>query len=296
MKKDKLIDRLISNVKSISPIVVGLDPQISRIPTEIFENNIRRFGDNKNAKLSTIFDFNKVVIDQIEGLCSIVKPQLAFYEIYGSAGLKVYEDSCAYARQKGLFIIADAKRGDIGSSSSAYAEAFLGGGGFSADFVTINPYLGSDCIDEFIKYVDASDKGVFILVKTSNPSSAQIQDLMTDEGSVYSTVANLTEGLSIKRIGKYGYSAVGAVVGATHSEKLAELRQLMPTSLFLVPGYGAQGGGGKSVSPAFDKDGLGAIVNSSRGIIYAGADGPDYKRCIHQAAKDMIADLAAAIK
>lgn len=286
-----LIDRLIEATKMRkSPIIVGLDPVYDKLPAEIRN----RFPHNESEAFAT---FCIDVIDAVEGVCCIVKPQLAYFEALGSNGFAAYEEVVRYAKNKGMFVIADAKRGDIGSTSAAYAKAFFSHPTASADFLTVNPYLGSDCLSEFVKYVDASDKGVFILVKTSNPSSKELQDLKLESGNlVYQQMADMVEEMSQNRLGKYGYSNIGAVVGATHPEQLLELRKRMPSVPFLVPGYGAQGGTAEDVKKAFDAQMLGAWVNSSRGIIFAQEEGQTYRDAIRNAAMRMAKDIRSALE
>lgn len=273
-----LIDRLIDRIIALkSPIVVGLDPKFENLPEDIKNRALTTYGKTPKACAEAIIEFNKGLIDALCEYVPAVKPQSAFYEMLGVEGVRAYDATCRYAMDKGLIVIGDLKRGDIGSTSLAYSKAYLGeitieGEAFRAfdnDFITINPYLGDDNTREFIADIDAHDKGVFILVKTSNPSSSQLQNLKVDGKAIYEIVAEQVEGWSEKRVGKYGYSSVGAVVGATYPAEAKVLRQIMKTSYFLVPGYGAQGGGGTDVVETFDAKGLGAIVNSSRGIIFA---------------------------
>jgi orotidine-5'-phosphate decarboxylase len=252
-------------IQKKSPVVVGLDPRLERIP--------RSYKKNKGIA-EALFEFNKDVIDGIYDIAPAVKLQIAFYEKYGIEGLKAYVESKKYARSKDLFVIGDIKRGDIGSTSKAYANGHLGhvmyGGqiidDFEVDNVTVNPYLGEDCIKEFIEDIKIYDKSIFVLVKTSNPSSKQVQDITKDGQTIYERVAQLVSNMNKKFSGTYG--PIGAVVGATYPEEMVALRKQMPKAYFLVPGYGAQGGKADDVVRAFNEDGLGAIVNSSRGIIF----------------------------
>lgn len=272
------INKLISEIRSKkSPIVVGLDPMLDMIPDFIKEKHFNDYGKNFRAVRKIIIEFNKNIINNIHDIVPAVKPQIAFYEQFGIEGLKAYRDTCEYAKKKGLLVIGDIKRGDIGSTSKAYSNAHLGftkidseeDRGFPVDSITLNPYLGDDCIKEFIQDVKDYDKGMFILVKTSNPTSGQLQDLITEGRSIYEVVAEMVNNWSKDLIGEQGYSSIGAVVGANYPEQAKRLRNLMPSSYFLVPGYGAQGGTAKDVINSFNNDGLGAIVNSSRGILYA---------------------------
>ena len=230
-----------------------------------------------------IIEFNKGILDAVADLVPVVKPQIAFYEIYGADGIRAYQETLKYAKEKGVLTIADAKRNDIGSTAAAYARSFLGeveifeGSEnevvtpiFDADSLTVNAYLGWDGVKPFAEECDKYDRGLFILVKTSNKSSGDLQDLqMSDGRSVYEIMGHYVDSWGADYIGKNGYSFLGAVVGATYPEEAKKLRRIMPNSIFLVPGYGAQGGGAADVKPCFNEDGLGAIVNSSRGIIFA---------------------------
>lgn len=261
-----------------SPIVVGLDPNLEKFPKAFLENFIKEGKLTEKAVGDCILSFNKLIIDAIKDLVPAVKPQIAFYEQYGIEGLKAYKATCDYANENGLIVIGDVKRGDIGSTSKAYSNAYLGQTNYSeaqksafySDYVTVNPYLGEDCLNEFLSDIKAFDKGMFVLVKTSNPSSSQLQDLVCNDGkTIYEKTAELVNEISAKVVNTNTYSPIGAVVGATYPSEMKLLREKMPNIYFLVPGYGAQGGGAKDVVDAFNKDGLGAIVNSSRGILYA---------------------------
>ncbi len=273
-----LIDRLIKKIIELeAPIVVGLDPRLEQIPAALIEAAKAAHDDPIEAAAAAYYTFGAGIIDAVCDLVPAVKPQIAFYEKLGVAGMAAYKKLCDYANQKGLIVIADAKRGDIGSTSAAYADSFLGqtevlGKNYSAfysDFLTVNPYLGTDCLNAFVENGDRYDKGMFVLVKTSNKSSGELQDLSVDGETIYQRVAQIVEGLSAQRVGQYGYSAIGSVVGATYPEQSVALRQTLKTSYFLVPGYGAQGATAADIMGCFDGDGLGAIVNSSRGIIFA---------------------------
>lgn len=274
MLSDKLIKMIIEKK---SPIVVGLDPRLESLPREITDKHFLNYGETFKAAAESILEFNIGIIDAVCDLVPAVKPQIAFYEQYGLEGMWAYKQTCEYAKTKGLIVVADVKRGDIGSTSKAYSIAHLGKtkigksyhSAFEADFATVNPYLGDDCMKEFMEEVKNLDKGLFILVKTSNKTSGQIQDLPVDDEKVYEKVANLVSKWNETNYGVMGYSQIGAVVGATYPEELDLLRKKMPRAIFLVPGYGAQGGSANDVVGAFNSDGLGAIVNSSRGIIFA---------------------------
>lgn len=271
-------DRLIEKVlKCKNHTVVGLDPRLDYIPghirKEVAESISSAGHDSETAELAarSFLQFNKELIDNIYDIVPAVKPQIAFYEQYGVAGLKCYMETCEYAGSKGMLVIGDVKRGDIGSTAEAYSDFYLGDNDYSAatDCITINPYLGTDSLTPFTKNCEKNGKGVFILVKTSNKSSVDIQDLVSDGRKIYEHVAALVVKLSGETKGRYGYSSIGAVVGATFQSDAAKLREMMKNNYFLVPGYGAQGGTAEDVAVCFNKDGLGAVVNSSRGIIAA---------------------------
>lgn len=272
------VNNLIKGIKEKkSPVVVGLDPRIQLIPDIVKDKYFEKYGKTFKAAAEAILEFNKEIIDNVCDIVSAVKPQIAFYEQYGIEGLKAYNETCKYASEKGLLIIGDIKRGDIGSTSKAYSNAHLGKTevegecleAFYSDSITVNPYLGDDCLKEFVGDIEKYKKGMFVLVKTSNPSSSQLQDLVVEGKKIYEKVAQMVDDWSKQYIGEWGYSSIGAVVGATYPEEAKNLRKLMPSSYFLVPGYGAQGGTAEDVIHCFNKDGLGAIVNSSRGILYA---------------------------
>ncbi|SHK58484.1 orotidine-5'-phosphate decarboxylase [Paramaledivibacter caminithermalis] len=272
------INKLIESIKEKkSSVVVGLDPRLELIPSIVKDKYFKKHGKTFKAAAESILEFNKEIIDNVCDIAVAVKPQIAFYEQYGIEGLKAYDETCRHASKKGLLIIGDIKRGDIGSTSKAYSKAHLGktevGGeylqAFYSDSITVNPYLGDDCLKEFVEDIEEYEKGMFVLVKTSNPSSSQLQDLEVEGKKIYEKVAEMVNNWSDQYIGKFNYSSIGAVVGATYPEEAKRLRELMPSSYFLVPGYGAQGGTADDVVPCFNKDGLGAVVNSSRGILYA---------------------------
>lgn len=280
-------DRLIEQIQAKkSAVCVGLDPRLSKIPSFIQEAALKENSKNKfKAAAQAIIEFNKGIIDATFDLVPCVKPQVAFYELFAEEGMRAYRETIRYAKSKGLIVIADVKRNDIGSTAEAYAQAFLGKTDifgesmpiFDADAITITPYLGWDGIKPFVQACKKYGKGIFVLVKTSNPSSGDLQDLcMKDSSSVYEIIGNFVESWGADEMGEKGYSSVGAVVGATYPEQAAKLRKIMPQSIFLVPGYGAQGGGAEDVKPCFNEDGLGAIINSSRGIIFAYEESKDY--------------------
>ncbi len=274
-----MISKLIEEIKEKdAPIVVGLDPMLSYIPKKITDKAVSEKGETLDAAASAVLEYNKAIVDAVCDLVPAVKPQIAMYEQFGVPGLIAFTETVNYCKSKGLIVIGDVKRGDIGSTSAAYANAHLGkitvGSKaipvFDEDFATVNPYLGTDGIKPFIDVCNENDRGIFILVKTSNPSSGEFQDrvLHDSDATLYEAV-----GLKVKEWAALSmdgaYSNVGAVVGATYPKMGEILRKIMPKSFILVPGYGAQGGTGKDLKPFFNKDGLGAIVNSSRGIIAA---------------------------
>ena len=269
---DTFIDRLVAAVRRTkTPALVGLDPRFEQLPSGLTADlDIRRPEHVAEAYRKFCCD----VIDVVHPLVPAVKPQMAFFEQLGPAGMQALADTVQYAGQRGLMVILDGKRNDIGSTAAAYAEAYLGGSqslGLAADALTVSPYLGDDSLTPFVDVAVRSDTGVFVLVKTSNPGGALFQDLESNGCPLYEHVAVHIEGLADDTQSTMGYGAVGAVVGATYPEQLARLRSLMPHSWFLVPGFGAQGGTAQDVAAAFDDRGLGAIVNSSRAIIFAHA-------------------------
>ena len=298
-----MIAKLIEKIKQTNaPICVGLDPLISHIPDYILDEKIKKYGKSTKAVAEAFYDFNMAIIDKTYDLIPAVKPQIAMYEEFGIDGMIAYKNTVDYAKSKGLIVIGDAKRGDIGSTSLAYAKAHIGVSeisgeklsGFDTDFVTVNPYLGTDGIKPFIDVCNSEDKGIFVLVKTSNPSSGEFQDRQIDGTPLYELVAKKTcEWGELSMDGEY--SNVGAVVGATYPKMSAILREKMPHTFFLVPGYGAQGATAEDLKPCFNKDGLGAIVNSSRGIIAAYKQEKyaslDFANASRAAVKDMIADI-----
>ncbi len=271
-----MISRLIEKIQKTAPIVVGLDPQLKFIPEQLLKASYKEIGENPEGVADAIFKFNKGIVDAVYDIIPAVKPQIAMYEVFGIPGLIAFDKTVKYCREKGLVVIGDIKRGDIGSTSAAYAQGHIGsveiGGkkfrGFEEDFATVNPYLGSDGVKPFIDICNAEDRGIFVLVKTSNPSSGELQDKMVDGAPIYEMMGRM-----VYEWGKESmdgtYSNVGAVVGATYPEQGKVLRKIMPHTFILVPGYGAQGGKGADLVHFFNEDGLGAIVNSSRGIIAA---------------------------
>lgn len=272
-------DELIEKVKKLNnPTVAGLDPKLEYVPATIMERSFKEAGDGFEGAAEAILQFNKKLINALYDIVPAVKPQLAYYEMYGTAGVKAFENTCSYAKSKGMLVIADGKRNDIGTTAEAYSAAFLGktklggveGTAYGADALTVNPYLGYDGIKPFVDDCTKYGKGIFILVKTSNKSSGQLQDLLTQDGrAIYEKVAELVDSWGEGIIGRYGYSSIGAVVGATYPEQAKILRSIMKKAYILVPGYGAQGGTARDVTHSFNEDGLGAIVNASRSIMCA---------------------------
>jgi orotidine-5'-phosphate decarboxylase len=296
------IDRLADAVGRLkNPVLVGLDPRVESLPKGLLADGTAR---NWSEQAQAYKQFCKGVIDVVAPLVPAVKPQAAFFEQIGPGGMAVLAEIIAYARAKGLLVILDGKRNDIGPTATAYAEGFLGVGGESpwgADALTVSPYLGEDSLKPFIDVARVRSAGVFVLVKTSNLGGGMIQDLVADGRPVFAHVAEYVERVARQTVGECGYGIVGAVVGATYPRQLAELRAVMPHTWFLVPGYGAQGGSAADVAGAFDAQGRGAIVNNSRGIIFAHAIKPYSERfgpsrwqeAVEAATRDMIARLRA---
>ena len=306
-----MINKLISNIrKTNAPIVVGLDPMLNYIPEHIQKKAFAEFGETLEGAAEAIWQYNKGIVDATFDLIPAVKPQIAMYEQFGIPGLIAYKKTVEYCKSKDLVVIGDIKRGDIGSTSAAYAVGLLGQvqvgskkyAGFDEDFATVNPYLGSDGVKPFMDVCKEEKKGIFVLVKTSNPSSGEFQDRVIDGRPLYELVGEKVAQWGDELMGD-GYSYVGAVVGATYPEMGKVLRKIMPKTFILVPGYGAQGGKGADLVHFFNEDGLGAIVNSSRGIIAAykqekykefGAE--NYADASRAAVKDMIADISGALE
>lgn len=274
MSFDRLIEKI---VEKQNPTVAGLDPKLDYVPEYIKKKAFEKHGETLKGAANALWHFNKGLIDQLCDIVPAVKPQAAYYEMYGYEGMKTLYKTQEYARSKGLFVITDGKRNDIGSTMEAYAAAHLGkvkvGGEeyepFLGDALTVNGYLGSDCIKPVIKVCNEYDKGLFVLAKTSNPSSGELQDQKIGETAIYEVMGDMCEEWGKEIEGKYGYSGVGIVAGATYPEQIAVLRNRLPHTFFLIPGYGAQGASAKDISAAFDGKGLGGIVNSSRGIMCA---------------------------
>lgn len=273
-------DKLTKAIKDKNSVIcVGLDPRLDQIPGFIVDKMKKEHGMTFKAAAEAFLEFNKGIIDAVADLVPVVKPQIAFYEQYGFEGMRAFEETCTYAASKGLIVLADGKRNDIGSTAQAYANAFLGEvelfgkkvSAMNVDALTVNAYLGLDGVRPFVKVCAEKEKGIFVLVKTSNPSSGDLQDRVTkdEEMPIHELMAHFVDSWGDDFIGESGYGFVGAVVGATYPAELKKLRDLMPNSYLLVPGYGVQGGGAEDVKDAFDENGLGAVVNSSRGIIFA---------------------------
>ena len=305
-----MINKLVSKIKKQNaPIVVGLDPMMKFVPKHLQDAAFEQYGETLEGAAEAIWQFNKAIIDNIYDIVPAVKPQIAMYEQFGIEGLKAFKKTVDYCHEKDMVVIGDVKRGDIGSTSEAYAVAHLGKvtvgskkiAAFDEDFETVNPYLGSDGINPFTKVCKEEKKGIFILVKTSNPSSGEFQDKLIDGRPLYEHVGAKVDEWGRECMGD-DYSYVGAVVGATYPEMGAALRKIMPKAYILVPGYGAQGGKGSDLVNFFNKDGLGAIVNSSRGIIaaytkdeYAKFGEKNFAEASRQAALDMIKDINGAL-
>ncbi|MCC8017716.1 MAG: orotidine-5'-phosphate decarboxylase [Lachnospiraceae bacterium] len=306
-----MIDKLVKKIRETgAPIVVGLDPMLSYVPEHIQKAAFAEYGETLAGAAEAIWQFNKEIIDATYDLIPAVKPQVAMYEQFGVEGMKAFQKTIEYCHEKDLVVIGDVKRGDIGSTSAAYAAGHLGKvqvgsktcTAFDEDFITVNPYLGTDGIRPFVDVCKEEKKGLFILVKTSNPSSGEFQDRMIDGKPLYEHVAEKVAAWGADCMGA-SYSAIGAVVGATYPEIGKVLRKVMPNSFILVPGYGAQGGKGKDLVHYFNKDGLGAIVNSSRGIIaaykqeaYARFGAEHFAEASRQAVIDMAEDIRGALK
>lgn len=301
-------DRLIEKIAEMkNPTVVGLDPKLDYVPEYIKAEAFEKHGKTLEAAAEAILTFNKMIIDEIHDVVPAIKPQAAYYEMYGWQGVKTLKETIDYAKSKGMFVITDGKRNDIGATMEAYAAAHLGVTAvdgeeieaFGADALTVNGYLGTDGISPLLNICKARDKGIFVLVKTSNKSSGELQDRKIEDKTVYAVMGEMCEKWGKDNIGKYGYSAVGAVVGATYPQQLEEMRNQLPHTFFLVPGYGAQGGGAVGIAKAFDKNGLGAIVNSSRAVMCAykteGCDEKDFAKAARREVLRMKEDITSHI-
>lgn len=305
-----MINKLVSKIqKTNAPIVVGLDPMMKFIPQQIQKAAFAEYGETLEGAAEAVWQYNKGIVDAIYDLVPAVKPQIAMYEQFGIPGLVAFKKTVDYCKEKDLVVIGDIKRGDIGSTSEAYAVGHLGRvcvgsksySGFNEDFATVNPYLGSDGVKPFLKVCQEEKKGIFVLVKTSNPSSGELQDRLVDGRPLYEIVGEQVAAWSEECMGD-SYSYVGAVVGATYPEQGKILRSIMPRSFILVPGYGAQGGKGADLVHFFNEDGLGAVINSSRGIIaayqqekYARYGELNYADASRAAVIDMREDIAQAL-
>ena len=306
-----MINQLVANIKKTgAPIVVGLDPMLNYIPEQVQKKAFAEYGETLEGAAEAIWQFNKEIVDKTYDLIPAVKPQIAMYEQFGLPGLAAFKKTVDYCKEKGLVVIGDIKRGDIGSTSAAYAVGHIGKvkvgsktyAPFDEDFVTVNPYLGSDGVNPFLDVCKEEKKGIFVLVKTSNPSSGEFQDQKIDGRQLYELVGEKVAAWGSEVMGDE-YSYVGAVVGATYPEMGKVLRKVMPKAYILVPGYGAQGGKGKDLVHFFNEDGLGAIVNSSRGIIaaykqeqYAKFGAENFGDASRAAVETMIADIKGALE
>lgn len=269
------IDNLIEKIKKTNnPTVMGLDPRYEMLPKCV----TNKYSQDLEGVAKAIIEYNKALIDATYDIIPAIKPQIAFYEMFGIPGMEAFKETCKYAKEKGMVVIADIKRGDIGSTAQGYSNAFLGRTPigekeeaiYDVDFVTVNPYMGTDCVKPFIEDCKKYNKGIFILVKTSNPSSGELQDLKLENNKeVYRQVTDLVEKWGEELRGKYGYSSIAAVVGATYPEQLEQIRKVAPHTYFLIPGYGAQGGKANDIALGFDSNGLGGIVNASRSLMCA---------------------------
>ena len=302
------MDLLIEKIAAMkNPTVAGLDPKLDYVPKYILDKAFAENSDPLEAAAAALYEFNKGLIDALYDIVPAIKPQAAYYEMYGWQGVRTLAKTIEYAHEKGMYVITDGKRNDIGTTMEAYATGHLGKteingqqvAAFNGDCLTVNGYLGSDGINPLLKVCKEFDKGIYVLVKTSNPSSGELQDQKIADKTIYEVMGEMCEKWGEELRGKYGYSAVGAVVGATYPEQLKELRAKMPHTFFLVPGYGAQGGGAKDVAFAFDEKGLGAVINSSRGIMCAykkaGCDEHDYAKAAREEAIRMREDILSAI-
>jgi orotidine-5'-phosphate decarboxylase len=303
-----MIDLLIQKIKETNnPTVVGLDPRLDFVPEHIKEEAYDQYGKTLKGAAQSYVMYNKAIIDEVHDLIPAVKPQVAMYEQLGAEGIAAYIETINYAKNKGLVIIGDIKRSDIASTATSYAEGHIGlvkvedqtFEVYKEDFITLNPFLGIDSVEPYFEACKERDKGLFLLVKTSNPNSGQIQDLRVENQFMYEYIGQLVSMWGKDMIGQYGFSKIGAVVGATHKEQGIALRKQMPHTFFLVPGYGAQGATAEDLAGCFNQDGLGAIVNSSRGIIaayknakYSGEFSPkEFAKASRQAVIDMKYDL-----
>ena len=305
MSFNPLIEKII---EMKNPTVAGLDPKLDYVPQYIREKCFEQYGRTLEGAAEALYEFNTGLIDALCDIVPAVKPQMAYYEMYGWQGVRTFARTVEYAKSKGMYVITDGKRNDIGATMEAYAAGHLGLtdvdgeqiAAFGADALTVNGYLGTDGIDPLLKVCAAQDKGIFVLVKTSNKSSGELQNLPLEGGeSIYGRMACMCDEWGKELPGKYGFTGVGAVVGATYPEQLTELRREHPSIFFLVPGYGAQGGGAQGLVGAFNKEGLGAVVNSSRAIMCAykkeGCDETDFAGAARREALRMKDDINSAL-
>jgi len=297
-------DKLLNTIdEKQNPAVVGLDSDIAKIPEFLKKEFKERFDCPFEAAAECVFEFNKRIINAVKGIVPAVKLQIAFYEQYGYNGIKTFKRTINFARKNALIVIEDGKRNDIGNTARAYADAHIGKVNLfnellpclDLDCITVNPYLGIDGVKPFIDNVKQHGKGIFVLVKTSNPSSGELQDLVSGDKKIYEIMAELVNKWGEGTEGSSGYRPVGAVVGATYPKEAEVLRKIMPKSIFLVPGYGAQGGGADDAMPCFNKDGKGAIIHSARGVIFAGS-GEDFDKKAEEAALRMKEEINEAMK
>ncbi len=299
----KAIDKLIEKIKETNnPTVMGLDPRYDMLPKCV----TKKYSSDCQGVADAIVEYNKALIDATYDIIPAIKPQIAFYEMFGLPGMKAFKETCKYAKQKGMIVIADVKRGDIGSTAEGYSNAYLGKTPidnfeesiFDVDFITVNPYMGTDCIKPFVEDCKKYEKGIFVLVKTSNPSSGELQDLKLENGKeVYMQVAELTKKWGAELIGENGFSSVAAVVGATYPEQLESIRNIAPNTFFLIPGYGAQGGKASDIALGFNKEGIGGIVNASRSLMcaYKNSSEENYAEATRKEALRMKEELNNAI-
>ncbi len=309
MSVENFADRLSAAVLALrSPVCVGIDPVLSKLPTYMLEEARSRFGETERGAAAVLCEFGRCIVDAVAGLVPAVKPQSAFFEAYGAAGVAAFWEVTEYARGRGLLVVGDAKRGDIGTTAEAYADAYFGHTSpmrswgdptRMVDALTVNAYLGSDALEPLVRRAGWRGGGLFILVKTSNPSAGELQDQpVLAGGTVAVRVARLVDEAGARHVGEYGLSSIGAVVGATYPEDLTTLRQWMPRAYFLVPGYGAQGGTAADVAGAFLKNGLGALISASRSVIYAApaeAEAGEYQMAVTAAVMKMNSELCAAL-
>jgi orotidine-5'-phosphate decarboxylase len=297
-------DRLLQAIDDRkNPSIIGLDTELSKVPVFLQEKHQKAGSDPFQQASACMLEFNEHILDAIKGIVPAVKVQIAFYEQYGWQGIRAFQETVARAKRLGFVVVIDGKRNDIGNTARAYANAHIGTvdvfgkklAGFDADAVTVNAYLGSDGVQPFVDTIKQLGKGIFVLVKTSNPSSGELQDLSCDGRKIYEVMAGLVDRWGKETVGERGYQSVGSVVGATYPKEAESIRRLLPRSIILVPGYGAQGGGADDAMPCFNADGYGAVIHSARAVIYAGS-GPDYAEKARAAAEKMRDDITVSLK